>query len=96
MLTFEDIEKLIDIVYTQQTLANQTYASLETAVKEAESNKSLYSEEQMKIFAFYKDSLLSKASELKGYARLINKLYDLQERLMDTKGDLTYNDIIGQ
>lgn len=98
MLTYEDIEKLIEILNTQHALIVQLYSAMESQLKEFEIMRSSpeWTSDSERIFALAKDTLKLKLEELKTFSRLLSKFYDLQEKLMDTKGRLTIEDIIGE
>ena len=98
MLNYEDLEKLIEVINTQQSLITQSSSIMELQLRELDVMRTSeeWTEDNEKVFILAKDTLKLKTIELKTYSRLLGKLYDLQEKLMDTKGQLTIDDILGK
>lgn len=98
MFTLEEVDKLIEIVNTQTSLITQLSATWEQTIRETEILLPMSEEENVddkkKIIFLAKETMKVKNEELKVMHKLINKLYELQDLISDTKGQFTFEDFL--
>lgn len=98
MFTLEEVDKLIEIVNTQTSLITQLSATWEQTIRETEILLPMSEEENVddkkKIIFLAKETMKVKNEELKVMHKLINKLYELQDLISDTKGNYTFEDFL--
>lgn len=98
MFTLEEVDKLIEIVNTQTSLITQLSATWEQTIREIEILLPMSEEENVddkkKVIFLAKETVKVKNEELKVMHKLINKLYELQDLISDTKGQFTFEDFL--
>lgn len=100
MFTLEEVDKLIEIVNTQTSLITQLSATWEQTIRETEillpvsNDNDEELDAKRKVIFLAKQTVKVKNEELKVMHKLINKLYELQNLIADTKGQFTFEDFI--